>query len=80
MAHLKTNATTSNLTEREQWKWTLIRSLFERGFSRKQIVDLFKVIDLMTLVSEELQNSFESKLTKYQEERKNKLVQKKIIY
>ncbi|MFO5472460.1 MAG: hypothetical protein ACLBM2_00795, partial [Dolichospermum sp.] len=31
MAHLKTKATTGNLSEREQWKWTLIRGLYDRG-------------------------------------------------
>jgi hypothetical protein len=74
MAHLKTKATTSSLAAREQWKWTLIRSLYERNFSRKQIVDLFKVIDLMMTLPEGLQNSFEKKLRKYQEERKMPLL------
>jgi hypothetical protein len=32
------------------------------------MVDLFKVIDLMMTLPDELQNSFESKLTKYQKE------------
>jgi len=32
MAHLKTKATTGKLPEREQWKWRLIRGLYENGF------------------------------------------------
>ncbi len=74
MAHLKTKATTSNLTAREQWKWTLTRLLYEKGYNRKQIVDLYKVIDLMMSLSQDLQLSFEQKLTKYQEERKMPLL------
>ena len=69
MAHLKTKATTSNLTEREQWKWNLTRLFYEKGYNRQEIADLYKVIDLMMALPEELQFSFEEKLTQYQEER-----------
>jgi DNA-binding transcriptional regulator GbsR (MarR family) len=34
MAHLKTKSTTSNLTEREQWKWNLTRLFYEKGYNR----------------------------------------------
>ncbi|WP_413171187.1 hypothetical protein [Anabaena azotica] len=74
MAHLKTKATTSNLSTREQWKWNLARLLYERGYNRKEIADLYKVIDLMMALSEELQSSFEQKLANYQEGRKMPLL------
>jgi hypothetical protein len=74
MAHLKTKATNSNLSAREQWKWNLARLLYERGYNRKEIVDLYKVIDLMMALSENLQLSFEEKLANYQEERKMPLL------
>ena len=70
MAHLKTKETTSNLSEREQWKWNLSRLLYEKGYNRKQIVDLYKVIDIMMALPIELQASFEEKLTNYQEDKK----------
>ena len=31
MAHLKTKATTGDYSAREQWKWRLVRGLYERG-------------------------------------------------
>ncbi|MFM6223372.1 MAG: hypothetical protein ACKPDM_24000, partial [Dolichospermum sp.] len=74
MAHLKTKATNSNLSAREQWKWNLARLLYERGYNRKEIIDLYKVIDLMMALSEDLQLSFDQKFTNYQEERKMRLV------
>ena len=74
MAHLKTKATTSNLSEREKWKWNLSRLLYEKGYNRKEIVDLYKVIDLMMTLSEDLQLKFENKLTQYEEERKMPLL------
>ncbi len=70
MAHLKTKETTSNLSEREQWKWNVSRLLYEKGYNRKAIVDLYKVIDMMMALPIELQASFEEKVTNYQEERK----------
>jgi tetratricopeptide (TPR) repeat protein len=47
MAHLKTKETASNLTEREQWKWYLIRSLYDKEYSKLEIVKLFKFIDAL---------------------------------
>ncbi|MDJ0619881.1 MAG: hypothetical protein QNJ63_24585 [Calothrix sp. MO_192.B10] len=67
---MKTKETTSNLSEREQWKWNLSRLLYEKGYSRKEIIDLYKVIDVMMALPIELQASFEEKVTNYQEERK----------
>ncbi len=74
MAHLKTKATNSNLSAREQWKWNLARLLYQKGYNRKEIVDLYKVIDLMMALSEDLQLSFDQKLANYQEERKMPLI------
>ena len=68
MAHLKTKATTGNLQQREQWKWRLIRGLYDRGFERKQIIKLFEIIDNMMTLSTELQQSLESKIKQFEEE------------
>ncbi|WP_233271399.1 transposase [Microcystis aeruginosa] len=69
MAHLKTKATTRNLPEREQWKWRLIRGLYEKEFEREQIIKLFEIIDNMMTLSSELQSSLESKIKQFEEER-----------
>ena len=54
--------------------WLLARLLYERGYNRKEIVDLYKVIDLMMALSGDLQLSFEEKLTNYQEKLKMPLL------
>ncbi len=69
MAHLKTKSTTSNLQEREQWKWLLVRSLYERGLTKFEIVNLFKFIDKMMTLPPELQRNFKTKINQYEEER-----------
>jgi hypothetical protein len=74
MAHLKTKATTGKLPEREQWKWRLIRGLYEKEFEREQIIKLFEIIDNMMTLSPELQSSLESKIKQFEEERTMPLV------
>jgi hypothetical protein len=74
IAHLKTKATTSNLTEREQWKWILIRGLYERGLTKEQIVKLFKIIDTMMTLSKQLQTALITKIKNLEEERKMPLI------
>lgn len=69
MAHLKTKTTTSNLTEREQWKWYLIRSLYDKNFSKLEIVKLFKFIDAMMTLPPLLQQSLNKKVIEYEEEK-----------
>jgi hypothetical protein len=69
MAHLKTKATTGKLPQREQWKWKLIRGLYEKEFEREQIIKLFEIIDNMMTLSTELQSSLESKIKQFEEER-----------
>jgi hypothetical protein len=70
MAHLKTKITTSNLTEREQWKWNLVRGLYERGLTKFDIINLFKVIDKMMTLPPQLQLNLKTKLNEYEEEQK----------
>ncbi|MDY7004673.1 MAG: hypothetical protein SWX82_12115 [Cyanobacteriota bacterium] len=70
MAHLKTKSTTSNLTEREQWKWQLVRSLYEKGLTKFDIINLFKFIDKMMTLPPELESNFQTKINQYEEEQR----------
>ncbi|MDJ0564271.1 MAG: hypothetical protein PX640_10035, partial [Microcystis sp. M49629_WE12] len=54
---------------REQWKWKLIRGLYEKEFEREQIIKLFEIIDNMMTLSPELQSSLESKIKQFEEEK-----------
>jgi hypothetical protein len=70
MAHLKTKATTNNLREREQWKWNLVRGLYQRGLTKFEIINLGKFIDKMMTLPPQLQLNFKTKLSQYEEENK----------
>jgi len=74
MAHLKTKATRGKPQERQQWKWNLVRRLFERGYDRDDIRKLFRLVDWMMTLPDELQQSFEEQVRRYQEERQMPLL------
>lgn len=69
MAHLKTKATAGQPQQRKQWKWTLVRKLFEQGYSRNDVVELFRLIDWMMTLPDRLEREFRAELRQYQEER-----------
>ena len=74
IAHLKTKATTANYGERLEWKWRLIRGLYERGLSKEQIIKLFKIIDTMMTLPQELQRGLGERIRSFEEERKMPLI------
>lgn len=74
MAHLKTKATTGNPSEREAWKWRIIRGLYERGLTKTDVIKLFKIIDTMMTLPKELQTGLVRKIRSLEEERKMPLI------
>ena len=62
MAHLKTKATSQNPESRLQWKLRLVRSLFTKGYSREEIIRLFRFIDWIMFLPKELATSFKVEL------------------
>lgn len=55
---------------REQVKIGLVRLLYERGYSRKQVVELFNIIDWMIQLPKGLELGFTQKVHNLQEEKK----------
>ncbi|MEH2231969.1 MAG: transposase [Nostoc sp.] len=67
MAHLKTKATQRNPENRLQWKLSLVRRLYERGYSREDIRELFRFIDWVMVLPKELALSFKTEVRSYEE-------------
>ncbi|WYM02107.1 MAG: transposase [Gloeotrichia echinulata CP02] len=67
MAHLKTKATHRNPESRLQWKLSLVRRLFERGYSREDVQQLFRFIDWIMVLPKELTSSFKTVVRSYEE-------------
>jgi len=69
-AHLKTKATKNNPQERYTWKWTITRALYEKGFSTKNILSLYRLVDWLMMLPDDLTKQFTQNLIAYEEERK----------
>ncbi len=67
MAHLKARGIRDN-EERKAWKIRLIRMLFARGYEREDVFDLFRFIDWLLILPEELEKVFKEELDKIVEE------------
>jgi hypothetical protein len=51
MAHLKALETRQNRNQRLQWKLALTRRLYEQGYERQDVINLFQFIDQYGSVS-----------------------------
>ncbi len=70
MTHLKTQDTRAAPQSRLRWKMRLVRRLYERGFSRQEVIDLFRFIDWMLVLPEELKTRFQVQLERFEKETK----------
>ena len=69
MAHLKTKSTRKDLQSRKDWKFRLTRMLYENGYERQAIVDLYRFLDWILELPEDLKRSFRNELAQYEQER-----------
>ncbi len=69
-AHLKTKITKDNPQERYSWKWTITMALYQRGFSPKDILELYRLVDWLMYLPEDMNKQFTQNLIVYEEERK----------
>jgi hypothetical protein len=70
MAHLKTQETKHDAQSRKVWKFTLVKRLYELGYKRSNVLNLFKVIDWIMILPEGLERAFWEELKTYEEEHK----------
>ncbi len=69
MAHLKALETKNGLN-RKQWKLRLIRMLYDRGYKRADVLELFRFIDWLLILPGELDKLFWQELHQIEEEKK----------
>ncbi len=70
MSHLKTRETKNSAIDRKLWKVRLVKRLYELGYSRSEVLNLFKFVDWVMILPETLKQSFWDELKTYEEERK----------
>ncbi|WP_211335049.1 hypothetical protein [Thiocapsa rosea] len=66
MAQIRAKATTDAET-RKAWKFRLIRLMYDRGYARKTILELFRVIDWMIQLPATLETAFRQEIFTYEE-------------
>jgi len=69
MAHLRTLATTQDPSGRLRSKLKLIRDLYDRGYSQQDILELFRLLDWMMGLPEELEIQFRDEVRQLEEEK-----------
>jgi hypothetical protein len=74
MAHLKTRATRGDAAERLRWKVELVRQLYGRGYRREDVLELFRLIDWLLALPEEMEKSFRQRVDNLEQESKMKYV------
>jgi hypothetical protein len=67
MAHLKALETANKAQLRKRWKFNLLRLLFQRGYSRKEIKELFLFIDWVLTLPEELEEELWEEVNQLEE-------------
>jgi hypothetical protein len=70
MAHLKVIETKRNVDQRKAWKFRLTRALYEKGYDRQEILDLYRFIDWILVLPEAVERKFWQELQVFEEERK----------
>jgi hypothetical protein len=69
MAHLKTQGTRQKPEDRLQWKLRIIKGLYQQGYSREDIRELFRLIDWLMALPQPLDKSFQTEIKRFEEEK-----------
>ncbi len=74
MTHLKTRATRRDPERRFRWKMRLVRRLYEGGYARQDVLELFRFIDWLLALPPELERRFNDELMELETEEKMRYV------
>jgi Domain of unknown function (DUF4351) len=69
MAHLKTRETQHDPEYRQFWKFRLIRHLYDRNYTRQAILNLFRFIDWMMRLPDDLEREWVAQVAQMEAER-----------
>jgi hypothetical protein len=74
LAHLKTLETRNDLKQRQYWKITLTKALYRRGFSKQDVLNLYRFIDWIMALPESLDDQVFQEINTYEEESKMRYI------
>ncbi len=70
LAHLKTLETKKDSDSRRYWKVRLTKELYRRGLAKDDIVKLYRFIDWLMVLPDNLERIFHREITEFEEEQK----------
>jgi hypothetical protein len=70
LAQLKLMETRGSPRTRQQWKVRLVKGLYERGLKPEQVRQLFRVLDWLLTLPDELEESFRIEMYEFEEEKR----------
>lgn len=70
MAHLQAQKTRYDEEKRAEWKFLLTRRLYERGYKREDVLNLFRFIDWVMILPEEAEKKLWQEIKEYEKREK----------
>ncbi|WP_017306546.1 hypothetical protein [Spirulina subsalsa] len=70
LAHRETQASAKDPNRRYREKLRIAKSLYQRGYERADILELFRLIDWMMSLPEQFQSGFQREIVRFEEESK----------
>lgn len=70
MAHVKHRATRRDLQVRLAWKLDLTKALYRRGYDRTQVIALYRFLDWVITLPEELARAYVDAMDEFEKEQK----------
>lgn len=74
MAHLRTQATTQDFASRLRWKLSLIKRMYELGYSRDKIFQLFRLLDRLMTLPPDLDLDFKAEFERFEAEQEMRYI------
>ena len=68
MAHLRMQETRKKPEHRYRWKFMLVKMLYQKGYTRKQILDLLRFMDWILVLPSELEQKLTQDVKQFEEE------------
>lgn len=70
IAHLRLLETARNARQRLEWKLTLTKMLYDRGYTEREVIDLFRFLDWLFFLPDNLQRQYRDEIERFEEERR----------
>ena len=67
-AHLAAQETRGDMELRKKFKWQITRRLYQRGWEKKDILELFRIVDWLLVLPDKLELEFDSEMIQFEQE------------